>query len=66
MMQEIHKNFQGPILETFTLPKTNAAPENRGPLEKEIPDLETTIFRGELLVLGSVPQTIVCSEFFWV
>ena len=25
-----------------------------GPLEKEIPDLETTFFGGELLVLGSV------------
>ena len=30
------------------------APENGGPLEKEIPDLETTILRGELLVLGRV------------
>ena len=28
-----------------TLPETNIAPENR-PLEKEIPALETTIFRG--------------------
>ena len=39
----------------FTLPETNIfAPENGGPLEKEIPNLETTIFRGELLVSGSV------------
>ena len=28
-----------------TLPETNISPENR-PLEKEIPDLETIIFRG--------------------
>ena len=28
-----------------TLPETNIAPDNR-PLEKEIPNLETTIFRG--------------------
>ena len=29
------------------------------PLEKEIPNLETAIFRGELLVLGSVTIVIV-------
>ena len=29
---------------TGTLPETNIAPEN-GPLEKEIPSLEVTIFR---------------------
>ena len=27
------------------------APENRGPSKKEIPDLETTILRGKLVVL---------------
>ena len=37
------------------VPKTNIfAPENGGPLEKEIPNLETIIFRGELLVSGRV------------
>ncbi len=41
-----------PILPSLKL--TAKAPENGGPLEKEIPDLETTISRGELLVLGSV------------
>ena len=35
-----------------TLPEANIAPEN-GPLEKEIP-METLIFRGYVLVLGSV------------
>ena len=30
-----------------------------GPLEKEIPALETIIFRGELLVLGSVYNLLV-------
>ena len=40
---------------TFQIPslKLTARPENR-PLEKEIPDLETTILRGELLVSGRV------------
>ena len=33
-----------PLL-NYTLPKTNISPENR-PLEKEIPSLETIIFRG--------------------
>ena len=35
-----------------TLPETNSefTPENSGPLEKEIPNLETTIFRCELLM----------------
>ena len=33
---------------------TAIAPENRGPREKEIPIGNPTIFRGELLVLGSV------------
>ena len=37
---------------------TANAPENRGPLEKEIPSLDTTIFRGELLVSGSVIKMI--------
>jgi len=36
-----------------TLPETNISPENR-PLEEEIPNLETIIFRGELLVSGRV------------
>ena len=35
-------------------PGPQFAPENRGPLEKEIPALETTIFRCELLVSGRV------------
>ena len=30
-----------------SLKLTAKAPENRGPLEKEIPNLETIIFRGE-------------------
>ncbi len=41
--------FQPFIFHFFTLPETNIdiAPENGGPLEKEIPTvLETTIFRG--------------------
>ncbi len=37
-----------------SLKLTANAPENGGPLEKEIPSLETTMFRGELLVSGSV------------
>ena len=39
--------------QTNTLPETNIAPENR-PLEVWRFLLETTIFRGKLLVLGSV------------
>ena len=47
-----------------TLPETNSkfAPENRGPLEKEISHLETTILRGGfrllLLVSGRVTPNI--------
>jgi len=40
-------------MESNILPETNMAPENN-PLEKEIPNLETIIFRCELLVSGSV------------
>ena len=36
--------------------KLTADPWKWGPLEKEIPNLETTIFRGELLVLGRVNE----------
>ncbi len=40
-----------------SLKLTSKAPENRGfPLEKEIPNWKTTIFRGELLVLGRVVE----------
>ena len=41
-----------------TLPKTNIAPENR-PVEKEIPALETSVFRCELLVLGNVTGRVL-------
>ena len=37
----IHVSFLGIIL-----PETNISPENGGPLEEEIPNLETIIFRG--------------------
>ncbi len=39
-------------------------PENR-PLEKEIPNLETTIFMGELLVFGGVLRMYWRSDFEW-
>ena len=41
-------------MQQHTLPETNMAPENN-PLEKEIPDLEPIIFRGEPLVSGRGP-----------
>ena len=47
----------------LTLPETNISPENRGPLEQEIPSLETIIFRGELLVSGSVMYD-VCTYIY--
>ena len=49
---------------TFSQKKTQFAIENR-PLAKEIPDLETNIFRDELVVLGVKPlfQYI---PFYWL
>ena len=39
-----------------TPPKTNMEPEN-GPLEKEIPNLETIISRFQPLIFGGVGET---------
>ena len=49
----------------ITHPETNIATENR-PLEKDIPDLETTIFRCKLLGSGRVffPQEMGCVVVF--
>ena len=47
-------------LKQLTLPETNSshhlAPENRGPLEKEIPALETIIFGGGNVSFGVLKQ----------
>ena len=52
----------------LTPQKINMEPENGGPLEKEIPNLETTIFRFQPLVLGgvSISYNQRCTPDFYV
>ena len=57
LLQHTHQNqsllnFQAPDLETYTLPETNIAPENR-PSQKET-SIPTIHFQLELLVSGSI------------
>ena len=49
----------------ITLPETNIfAPENRGPLEKEIPIGVSTIFRWELLVSGRAKLMLIHNKSY--
>ena len=51
---------------TCTLPETNSqSPLKIDPLKKEIRSLETTIFRGELLVSGKVYITYLDTKKSW-